>query len=1085
MDDSQSSPATKNQDRMTETGGSWIDKDTAMHLAAVYQKPYTKVGPLLSGVRSLPTGRDFASQILCKSQRYTSWDLFSRSYLCYLATAAPSVGGDIVDRIVETEDKIPQEVWDSLSNIKKKMVDKGIYVYNHKTKQIEDAKISKISVVETKYTEEGCSTSSSNTKELESQVAQLVKDLEDANTKYNDATAKKDNVSAAKIAELMEDIQTNLKLYKSKISISLKTVNGNGKSNLKNVIVKMVGSYKHITPAQLLGKPLSEKFTNITKIPIRYFQSSSSCSQYEMNLTIPYSILWSSLHARLMDPSQTGTLGSIIKSPTVRDAAGIMSLVKAIKQNPTSVLDVSPLFNLICMANSLNLDLYRTDPTENQFIRNMTPTPYSEKKFTLNISKHRSVPFSGSIIAVTFDNFLAHMRGGFNTNIPDPFSYSYADVEWVAVPVRSQWLNQRGCLPFLISHCHSAYWHGRINVTKVINWIDTETGSLRNDIVSTTIPTSNCVYNPGPKNIIVVLGNINSDNAPPSIEVGGFHVPVFKGTPNTIPVPSLYEIWEHYFKTENIDYIRSDLTSAIKEGCTKMSVSNTCELAYSMASDVMYSAKPGLLRKAETGTSRIEYSRDNMVWGAVVFGDGQHGDDGPLFKGSTLKIKEMAWSQLNHPDYKKYVNGYNWAGVSALHLPPNGVAPLATSVVDKGSHNGIYIDAIDPQDITTQYTIPKCSSLSRLAIQADLILTHHSGIIAENVDAVGCWTLNNATAMLCSTAAFLVSNNICLNVWAGYHTVSDPTYMDWQMNTFKDMLTQGFVNHVSLSRSTEYWKWTIADVNENYNIMAFDDPDWLNCSPVPINLFVQWIEKLKFPDFDGPNVAIYIRYEQQTYLAIPYDRGQKFKLNQLVGSIDTDRSFPVQLCRNDSDEKTVRAMWIDQDSYISLGNSGAAETCDPKFLNTKVSTLSPVNSSIAFMNDDRIFVFNSMLQNNSSIPRYPKVNAILYPDPPSFTEVIDIAKNYLVNPALAAMGGWLAGGPTGAVISAAGTIGGQVITDLMKKDTEKELVERTASKVLKDIHTQPVDVPVVQAPPPAATEQPVNELGNVGGASSD
>ncbi|CAG4957164.1 unnamed protein product [Parnassius apollo] len=67
----------------------------------------------------------------------------------------------------------------------------------------------------------------------------------------------------------------------------------------------------------------------------------------------------------------------------------------------------------------------------------------------------------------------------------------------------------------------------------------------------------------------------------------------------------------------------------------------------------------------------------------------------------------------------------------------------------------------------------------------------------------------------------------------------------------------------------------------------------------------------------------------------------------------------------------------------------------------------------------RLYILFSRMDSSNSDMTAIKVTDIQYPDPISLDSIISAAKNYLVNPVLSAVLGFITGGPTGAVVAGA------------------------------------------------------------------
>jgi hypothetical protein len=137
----------------------------------------------------------------------------------------------------------------------------------------------------------------------------------------------------------------------------------------------------------------------------------------------------------------------------------------------------------------------------------------------------------------------------------------------------------------------------------------------------------------------------------------------------------------------------------------------------------------------------------------------------------------------------------------------------------------------------------------------------------------------------------------------------------------------------------------------------------------------------------------------------------------MSATIDADRYFPIVSIREPDAAIQHLLSWLDQWSYISNISAGNKNIGEGKFLESNEIVISLVDNGLSYAPKIDAYVIGSNYTHTSEAIRDARFTDIIWPDPIDQKSIISAAKNFLVYPALAALGGLLTGGPTAAAVA--------------------------------------------------------------------
>lgn len=795
-----------------------------------------------------------------------------------------------------------------------------------------------------------------------------------------------------------------------------------------------------------------------TVLPVRTVTTTTWRPTSQEGMHIPYSAQFTQIASRLSDPSATGALGAVVRGSAIRDGASLISLARHLQVDSGSVMDIAPVFKLACMGLSVSQENYQSDPIQYRVVRGFS----SNVRGTTVISATTPAPPPAKIIAMGVDSYTAFMIDKMPTaNLGDPFTYQNADVAWTAVPVRSSILSQPWATAFIASFLSGNLWAGRVNHVIEGHYYS---GDGSSDIVANLalMPACNSVSIPGPTNVILVLLDSSTMYSQTGVRIGNVDVPIYRDN-NAQPIdPADFSaIFMAWFNTNNVPNIPHHCASAINEFSTLLGVENTVNLGLAMAAEVYAAQYQGLSLPVTGDPPDIDYSQSA--------GGGWSFHNNETIKDTKVKLGYLGtdWDKNS-----RKITGYNMTSISSWSLPPSGIAKAEALVLGKYQLNlWSDTDLLKGGDPGQLYTITAVNSVTRVAIGMTLISTHSLPTYFPYGGGFGTWMHMYSGAMCAQTATIFCDSNINLSIWTGYNVAEDSVFSSSYMEQIIPIATNGFASYVRFAYTLESLANLGFDddmLGEYYGIPVLTDPDWMSNHPLPFYFAVQWMQKHSSFRGDYPKHAVNWYHDGKVRIGLEITRDSASTKVTMVGSPNIEAYCPVVtaecILRR---ELTHMNIWFDQFALISNHSAFNYHTAKPKILTSQTFVLSPVDSGLDGTPDMRMYVFRSAYENFSSELQEARFSPLQYPDPISLKDMIEGAKHWIVYPGLSALGGYLTGGPLGAVAAGGGHLIKNVL-DKISSPTSERIIE-TAHKTLE----------AATAVPPATTSNPVQALANM------
>lgn len=830
----------------------------------------------------------------------------------------------------------------------------------------------------------------------------------------------------------------------------------------------------------------------IDNIPMRAVYTTTYPGLYEQPQAIPFSPIFSSLSERLSDPTQVGTLGAVVRSANIRDATSILSLVKAIRTNPGSVMDIAPMLRLALMHYSLNYECAETDPTPSQFSRNA----YSIQTAVRIVPVPGNNLPGGRIVAMPLDTYITFMSNGlFPPNMVNGvFTPNGADTTWTAVPIRSGLIGQTPALAYIMSFTTSRYWMGSVNWQQTMQYLDPRTGEAC-DMADPewmilggllTMPASAVVDIPGQANVILVLTDVTSANATPVINIEDEDIPVWTGLAN-MQTADLQAMWGGYWIDRNLQRIRRDLVLAYNEVSTRLGVLNSASIALSLAAEMTMAARPGIAVKTMVRGNIEDYDLKAPCGGCWTafdgndtvnhqFPEGPH----PILPDLTLYAYARDSNEYTHlgrdPRWReRHFAGFNQAALSSHHLTPSGYCSLI-QVGEDGVPNrdGIraYVD-VHTYKFTPTYSVTVASALMRVATYVGLIDTQADSLQFRSSQALAAWLHMLSVAQAANTSAFLVTNNLTTAIWSGQQTSADDMFGTQLLTDAKNTLFSHFVIHNKIYESSVCGAWDYwhpESILQFYGFNPNTSIDWMSASPVPIHLTIQWVKKLSMDNYPALPDTVWARYNEHNIRAIPVRDDVAMTKLMVYSTIDFVRYRTRMLYMGTANINM--AAWVDSYSFTSLYYSGAPAKSTMDYFASATTTITPNRVNLPYIDQARVFVLDSTSENRSAPTENISVSAIVYPDPPDFETILRAAKNYILGPATAGLMGMLSAGPPGAAIGAGSELAKQAMADILASRREEEK-RQTADAEAKKRLQEHLQADHSAATPPTGREDSV------------
>lgn len=792
-----------------------------------------------------------------------------------------------------------------------------------------------------------------------------------------------------------------------------------------------------------------EAFRPSDTMPIRVVGVSNWRSEYEMNLPVPYSPIYTSILQRLQDPAATGALGSMARGPSIRDATSYISLAKAIAKSPSSVFEIAPLLRLGCIITALSSYNYSTEIIYHRFIRRWTTDTYIGPYIA-----HKNEPWTLSgydFLAMPLDIFVSFMLNKYGRDdCNDDFVYNGVDSDWTAIPVRSELLGENTIIPYLASFLSSELWNGRVNHRTRGFWTDPMNPKTREPHVQSIMPASISTSIPGPKKFIIVLVDYSAGYPPATINVGGIVVPVWRGTQPILnqDIPDFADAWQDFFTNENIERVRTSCVSAFNEVENKLAVENAGLIANSLIAELYLANYQGMAVK--TYDTMPSYN-----WGQPAYGAWTYLNPGPICEGSRLRGEGFITNGADTAKPRRRIVGYNFSAVSAFMRPPSGIVKTITYHDDDHDNTRgalTFWANPTPEHGVAGYNVTTMDSLMRVSTYIDLILTSEKTQLFTSWGGFASWHHMLAMALTFQTTVMFAQSNINLAVWTGYDTRYDSAFSGFNISRLIKGVFQGFVNYTNISELIINWhEWDEDTIMEYYGIDPFNNSRWMSHSAVPYHAAVQWIQKMKSSVGEMPKNNSYFRHRGNNHMAIQINPATGEYRMHVACTIDADRYFPVVVFRDEEATYSHMPAWVDQFAYISCVSSDSGYVLNCSYLESQSLVLTPLTNGLEYTPVQNMFVVNSDYLNAPEQFGTTKVSEIQYPDPISLSDIISGAKNYVLDPILSAIMGFVRGGPVGAVMAGGSTLA-QKIIDANTSGNTKEALNQARMEITESAH---------------------------------
>lgn len=1087
-------------------------------VAAWISSPLPAVGANNAPLSSAPKGVDSASRVLCKSQSYTSWDCYARSYFGEARVRVPELSErnpidaqpprDPADPDIPT----PQELAALSVTDRRKLNSKKFSFYRGV------GVLSKTQVASKKYSDKikercapsGCSNApSTSTTGATPRLQQAQPSTSRQADAPSGSNAHHSTTRKAQKSETKSKSRTKSKTRSRPQTGSDEDLSEEGEERGSAIPPPSDGDPN---PGPSAPQPISEYSKNPPRpntierpvevggpsvqappdtfysdtIPVRCFNVTTYKTKREQTMAIPYSPTYLAYTQRMSDPASTGALGSVVRGPSIRDATSLASLCKYLQKDTGTYYEMAAIIRLACISLSVCPENYQSEIIQYRFLRDYWPNPNGYT--SPSIVPPPAGSYHLNIVAMPLDVFLAFQLGKMNPvtviqppapAVPTegPWRPGRMDEYWTAVPARSEILGCRWFIPYMCSFLHSALWNGRVNwatsgQAKPNNEDPTE---VRNVDMS-FMPAASSVYVPGPKNIILVLVDSTAQYGSTFVNIwGDVNIPVYVG--NTLVAqnmqpPDIIGTWDNWFSQANVGNITSDCNNAIMEINTRLSVENNTEISLSMSAEVYATLYNGL---------GVSPNLDNPTynWQEPSFGGWKLTAAETLAPGSRLLCEKFEFQPDNTNARRRSV-GYNFSSLTPLHRPPSGLSRTRPAPLPERDFQGRFWLGRYPDNQMPTYNISSMDSIYRVAVYLDLVMTHEQVLTFPHANALPGWIHMLSGALASQTAMVFAQNNLSLSVWTGYDTRFDATYSQHLVDEVIDAMTLGVVRAIPLTDIVQSWhNWDEDCIQEYFGIDPFDNDNWLSYSPIPFHLLAQWIEKMAYSYGRPPSVQSVIRHNAANHMGLflTPETGQYRAM--AVCTTDVDRYFPLVVFRQEDQPYSHMVAWVDNFNFTSNYASGSQIITTRSFLESQAFVLSPMNNALDFCPPLSLVVINSSYAGMTDDYKPVRVSPLQYPDPVTLKSILEGAKNYILYPAMSAIAGYVTGGVPGAVIAGGSHLAKNILENTTKGDTQEKAISvlkemsREAEKqfVPQNIHTDNTHNNSSQAQPDAIKDQ--------------
>lgn len=434
-------------------------------------------------------------------------------------------------------------------------------------------------------------------------------------------------------------------------------------------------------------------------------------------------------------------------------------------------------------------------------------------------------------------------------------------------------------------------------------------------------------------------------------------------------------------------------------------------------------------------------------------------------------IKNGSRAMLDHwstePDQeqlgRRRMVGYNFSAITSWHLPSTECVLTMNEPSIIANAGDIRVWNLDnPLYRAINYTLPTVQSVNRVGIGIGLVLTHEMGLTFQTSQGYGSYIHMLATATAAQTSLIFYQTNLNLSMWAGYNTSRDDVSSTLTMQSAIYMATNDIARYTGVAAMIRSWpRWDENMIFEYFGLDPFTEVNWLSYSPLPHHYVQQWSTKINYITDEAPKDQTYIRHRNNNHLCLMFDSKTLQYRSLSSATIDADRYFPMVLIREPDAAVQHLIAWVEQWSYISNISSGSQNKQDQSFLESNELVISLVDNGLEYAPGVKGYVIGSNYVHSTEAVEVLNLSDIVWPDPIDQKTIIQAAKNYPAYPALAALGGFITGGPVAATVAGGTSLAKAVMEELTKTMPEAHTVVQHKPTLAA------VALPTAQTPQPA------------------
>lgn len=700
-----------------------------------------------------------------------------------------------------------------------------------------------------------------------------------------------------------------------------------------------------VLPVGLTGKSV---ITGVNNLPVRAFKTRSHGTRQEIQMRER-----NADHTQFMMFLQSGFL--------------------KLKINPKfddTFLDVAPLLRLKTLMASIDLNCYKSDLTASQFIRGAIPFNHE-----IVLVPRRAPVDSYNILAIKRNDFFRLLTGDMvGEGSLEQFQLSDMDVSWVAIFIDFDVPDKSTLVPYVASFLSNGLYAGTVNVLYDVDYKDPETGDFVCSSKQINIPAANSCSIPGPRNGLIVFQSKFD-----SLEMNGFDIPIWRSENKNVEVLDFADIWSKWFTTENLNNVLRRTSDAIT-ALASNSVLNANDMANAMAAEVYPAWRPGLCVPAAGRGPDTSHQWNKPSCGGYGFTSTTSGKETvALAADSPVKLKAITPNEMADPEWRKRMEGFNFASTSANMLCPSGLVAAKYVASDTYKWGGVVWAEEEPTNVVAQYNVPVCKSIVRF-----WGFDRFKKCSYEPFDPV--WNHMLACALSANTACFLITNDMPMKYWSGFaeYTACLSSFAESVMEAVYDgkLITHKLVPEMNETISRLYQQ----SISRYYRIDPVNSLDWaINC-PVPMVFTLQWADKLEMTTKKKPNLRFF-RYDSVLHGGFPVPAGEGLSKIHLSATIDVAYGAR-QVFLQSHPKSHVYGIWLD--AFATLSSTVGAKP-------SQVMTTTPTYKMKHFATEDgdRLYVVFGLCNAIHFKEEQFITSSILYPAIKSYSNIVESAKPYV------------------------------------------------------------------------------------------